>query len=77
MAKRAEELPTCSPWQPHSQHGPGNWGWDVGLKFLLIPLEGILWIRQKTEHEPSKEQSCSLCRGPWGYRGCKPGPELC
>lgn len=29
----------------------------MGLKFLLIPLEGILWIQLKTEHKPSKEQS--------------------
>lgn len=31
----------------------------MGLKFLLIPLEGILWIQLKTEHKPSKEQSRS------------------
>lgn len=80
MANGAEELPSLPRAQPgpHGQRGAGNWGWDVALKFLLIPLEGILWIRLKTRHKPGKgakpRRAAASAWWRWGtgHRGWEP-----
>lgn len=51
---------------PQSRHGGGRRGWDVALKFLLIPLEGMLWIQLKSEDEPSRERSRAEPQPPAG-----------